>query len=312
MNILSKVNLEMHKKRPQTPKDKILTLWQPEKGFIHCCIQSRGCRYSRNAGACIMCDYGIGCNVSAEELALALEKELAPCVPYTDKMLFGTYGSIFDESEISAECLDVILDFIRKYQIPTVIFETHCETVSEAKLQWIKESISPDTDVIIEMGYETCDTYVLHRCLNKVLELEVLEKAIDLVETMEMSVCLNVFVGAPFLNASDQMETACKSIQWAVERKVDSLVLFPANIKPFTLLHKLYLAGQYQSVSQWMLPLLFSELTEDVLERISLSWYGDRQNFYENNEYPLLPPEDCESCHDELFSFYGDFLRAKR
>ena len=96
MNILSRANLEMHKERPRTPRDKVLTLWQPEPDFIHCCVQSCGCRYSRNAGACIMCDYGIGCNVEPDELANALEQQLAPKIPYTKRMLFGTYGSILD------------------------------------------------------------------------------------------------------------------------------------------------------------------------------------------------------------------------
>ena len=311
MNILSRANLEMHKERPRTPRDKVLTLWQPEPDFIHCCVQSCGCRYSRNAGACIMCDYGIGCNVEPDELANALEQQLAPKIPYTKRMLFGTYGSILDESEISLECFSVILDFIRKHQILTVIFETHCDTVNPAKLEMIKNKLSPKTEIIIEMGYETCDNYVLHHCLNKSLDLNVLDRAVAMIKEAGMTVCLNVFVGAPFLNSSDQMKTAIESIQWAKDRGVESLVLFPANIKPFTLLHKLYLAGQYSPISQWMLPLLLQKLNEDILDRISFSWYGDRQSFYENNQYPLLPPEDCDLCHEILFDFYKNFLRTK-
>ena len=36
--------------------------------FLHCCIESRGCRFSRDCGACIMCDYGIGVNLNPDEL----------------------------------------------------------------------------------------------------------------------------------------------------------------------------------------------------------------------------------------------------
>lgn len=312
MNVLSNANLKAHMGRPLTPEGKFLTLWQPAPDFIHCCIESRGCRYSHNYGACIMCDYGIGRNLSPNELKSALYSQLLPHMNETNILLLGSYGSVLDESEISNECLTVLLDFLKKCKVSTLIFETHCESVTREKLGKIKEFTPKGTQVVIEMGYESCDQFVLHNCLNKFLDLKVLENAITLTHEMRMLVTLNVFLGAPFLNPADQFETTQRSIQWAVDHDADSLVLFPANIKPFTLLHKLYLKGIYAPISQWMLPILLQSLSEDVLERISLSWYGDRKNFYENGEYPLIPPTDCDNCHEVLFDFYRNFITENK
>lgn len=96
MDILSKMNLEAHKGRPLTPENKKLTLWRPSERFMHCCIESQGCRFNRNSGACVMCDYGIGRNLNPVELERALQQDLQPFTASVSTMLFGSYGSLFD------------------------------------------------------------------------------------------------------------------------------------------------------------------------------------------------------------------------
>lgn len=311
MKLLSAANLKAHNGRPLTPEGHYITLWHPSERFFHCCIESRGCRYSRDAGACVMCDYGIGRELTPAELSEALASALGPWAGKVDTLLLGSYGSVFDPAEISEECFDVLLRFLRDYPVQTVIFETHCATVTPEKLSRIRDVLPAERRVTVEMGYESCDRFVLESCLNKVLSLPQLESAIQMIHDAKMSACLNVFLGAPFLSPADQLETARDSVFWALERGADSLVLFPANIKPFTLLYKLYEAGHYAPLSQWMVPALFRRLPEQALERITLSWYGDRKNFYENDQFPLIPPQDCPECHNAVFAFYREFLRAE-
>ena len=78
MKILSRVNKEAHEGRPLTPEYKKLTLWKTSDTFLHCCIESRGCRFSRESGACVMCDYGIGRNLQPSELREQLEEYVVP------------------------------------------------------------------------------------------------------------------------------------------------------------------------------------------------------------------------------------------
>lgn len=311
MNALSKINKSLHETRPHTPLNKKLTLWRSSTDFLHCCIESRGCRFSRDYGACIMCDYGVGVNLSPEELKESLEKELQPYTDTLTRLLVGSYGSLFDTNEISTDCLEVLLDYLSKQKIKTIIFETHCCTINEGVLQKIKNKLLPDHNIVIEMGYESCDPFVLRECLNKVLDLRQLSAAIDLIHSFSMEVSLNVFLGTPFMNTRAQFDSTLQSIEWAFGHGADSVVIFPCNIKPFTVIYELYKNGLYKRISQWLLIELLSQIPEKHLKDISLSWYGNRKNFYENDSFPLIPPEDCEECHEKLFDFYEKFLQKK-
>ena len=86
-----------------------------------------------------MCDYGVGRNLTPTELEKALEETLRPALSGVKTILFGSYGSVLDEYEISSECLDVILDFVSKCSFDNIIFETHYSTVTLEKLIKIKK-----------------------------------------------------------------------------------------------------------------------------------------------------------------------------
>ncbi len=310
MDVLNSVNLKAHTGRPCTPLEKPLTLWHTSKSFLQCCIESQGCRFSQVGGSCIMCDYGIGRNLTALELKDALENILLPNLSGIKTILFGSYGSVFDEYEISEECFDVILDFAANHVFESIIFETHYSTVTSEKLKKIKNAIGGKSRITIEMGYESCDEYILRNCIRKYMNLEDLKKTVKIIHDEGMIVSLNIFIGAPFISTQEQTLTAVQSIEWAFLNGADCIVVFPSNIKPFTLLYYLYKAGYYSRISQWQIIDVLNHLPVEFLGRVFLSWYGDRKNFYEHNQYPLLPPIDCEKCHDSIFSFYQSFFNS--
>lgn len=311
MNVLSEANRKAHANQPVTSEGRPLTLWQPSPRFVHCCIESRGCKFSNTCGACVMCDYGRGRNLSPAELACALREQLLPYAGKLDTLLIGSYGSVLDEYEVSPECLEELLRFLREFPVHSLILETHCATVTKEKLAHIRAVLPAEIKITIEMGYESCDPFVLQHCLNKPLDLWQLSQTICMIGEMGMYSCCNVFLGAPFLSPADQLESARQSILWACRQGADSIVLFPANIKPFTLLRKLYDAGVYSPVPQWMIPALLRRLPPDILKKIGLSWYGNRENVYNDDSLSLIPPVDCDGCHELLFDFYRDFLQAE-
>lgn len=311
MNILNNSNLNSHKGRPYTPPGMQLTLWQTSDNFLQCSIESQGCKFSKESGACVMCDYGIGRNLTAIELKYALENTVREKMLGIDTILFGSYGSVLDEYEISNECLDVILNFVLKSNVKNVIFETHYSTVTHEKLCKIRNAIGSKCIITIEMGYESCDEYVLSNCLRKVMNLDYLKETINLIHNVGMEASLNVFVGAPFISQQEQTLTAVESVEWAFLNGADDVVIFPANIKPFTLLYDLYKAGYYSELSHWQLIDVLNRIPEKYLNRVYISWYGDRKNIYENDQYPLLPPKDCEKCHEKIFAFYRNFSCTK-
>lgn len=311
MNKLNYFNIKAHEGRPYTPLDKKLTLWHTADDFLHCCIESQGCKYSKIAGTCIMCDYGIGKNLTPEILRKELTDVLQPALIGIETILFGSYGSILDEYEISDDCLNVILDFTAKCNVKNIIFETHYSTVTRDKLKRINRALSGKCNITIEMGFESCDRFILHNCIGKIMDLTELIEKINLIHDENIEVCLNVFLGAPFITTQEQTLSAVKSIEWAFSNGANSVVIFPSNIKPFTLLFDIYKAGHYSEISQWQVIDVLNRISNEYLDKISLSWFGDRKNFYENNDYPLIPPKDCEKCHDRIFSFYHNFRYEK-
>lgn len=272
--------------------------------FLHLCFSSVGCRY-RKMGYCTMCNYGAGENITPKEALEVIDQELMGREESVMELLLGTCGSILDETEMSWDTLERILARISRESIPTVLLETHYTTVSEWKLRRIRELL-PDSEVVIEMGFESADPAVLKNSLHKYMDLDKLAKTAALIKEMGMGVVLNVFLGAPYLNLREQIDDAKRAVEWAVAHGSDRVVVFPANIKPNTEIWDLYRQNQYQRISHWAVVELLSRLDDECLSRIELSWYGDRQKVGKSTE--AIPPESCEDCDEAIFDFYRRFI----
>lgn len=296
--------------RPYTPPDKVATVWAENGRFVQICFQSRGCRYS-GSGSCIMCDYGRGGNLSEREVW-----EYCFTSPLFDdcgisELLLGSYGSILDEYEISRECFQVILRRLSDSPIPVIGFETRCETVTREKLREIQTYL-PDKEIYIEMGLESLDDRVREKYLRKRMSISSLQKAMDVIRKAGFLSVLNIMLGSPFLTPREQVEDVVQSAKWAFEEGAESIVLFPVNVKPYTLLYTLMTLGMYVPVSLWRviatLYALSGELTPDQLAHVGLSWYGERDDIYPAGSPRMISPYSCDKCRNMLLAFCKDFL----
>jgi len=252
-----------------------------------------------------MCDYGGDRNVTVSEAVSGLEEALSKAPSAVREILLGTCGSILDEREMPPQILWTVLQAVRRSTVSSVILETHYVTVTDAALERVREAL-PDRELVIELGFESADPYVLEHCLGKYMDLDALSGAVRRIRAHGMSPVLNVFLGAPFLTPKEQLQDAEQSIAWAVAHGASRVVVFPSNIKPNTLLWKLYQEGAYRRISHWMLIELLSRLEDALLERVELSWYGDRQE--SDRDTQILPPASCPSCHPALMAFYREFM----
>lgn len=273
--------------------------------FLHTCFSSVGCRF-REAGYCTMCDYGGGRAVTAKEAVSQLKKALEEAAGPVREILLGTCGSILDEREMALPVLDAILETVRGNGIPTVIFETHYTTVTPQILSRIQKAL-PDQEVVLELGFESADPWVLKHSLCKYMNLDDLAGTVSLIQSFDMAAVLNVFLGAPFLTTEGQIRDAINSIAWAVTNGANRVVVFPANIKPNTLLWQMYQEGSYCRISHWMLIELLNRLDDRLLEKVELAWYGDRQAV--GRAMAVIPPKSCPVCQQKLMDFYDAFLR---
>lgn len=253
-----------------------------------------------------MCDYGVGTNITKEELELAFDKALSESKQDIKILLLNTYGSILDTNEISTECFNALLDKLKKSNIKRIIFETHYNTITEENLKLIKEELKGKI-ICFELGFETSNEKIRENNLLKKIDNEKFKETIKLIHSFGMGVIINLLVGIPFLTTREQLKDALNSIEWCIGNDVNEIDLFPINVKPYTLLKKLYDSKEYDVISHWLLVEVLNRIPLQNLSKIYLAWYGNRELEYSNGEHSIFP-ESCVLCHDNLMKFYSNFL----
>lgn len=300
-DILSRLN---QKKRSEKRIIQTECIIRKREKLLHVCLNSVGCRY-RKCGSCTMCDYGQGTNLNSQSIDKVIS-QIESAAINVNSILIGTLGSVFDTEEISLHILDKICEMLNDLPINTIIFETHYTFVSVEICEWIRKRL-PQKDVVIEMGLESVDLFVQTQCLNKKIDLEMFKNKIQILHEYGFSVTVNAFLGAPFLSKMEQIDDTEKTINWAIKNYIDSVVIFPANIRKNTFLHMLYQVEKYEELSQWSVFEVLDRIPTDYLNRIYLAWYGDWIDI-ENDEQNNLPPKACEKCKPIWKKFYHEFL----
>lgn len=300
--LLGKYNQNIRNNKKMVSTDYII---RKRGDLLHVCLNSPGCRY-RNSGSCTMCDYGQGMRLT--------EKRMKDILPYIKEaavgmqsILIGTLGSVFDSAELSLECLEMICNTLNDLPIKTIIFETHYTMINDMICQWLKKRL-PQKDIVVEVGLESVDVFVQEKCLNKTINLRELKSKIELLHYYGMSITANAFLGAPFLTVKEQIEDTEKTINWAVDNGVDSIVIFPANIRKNTLLDVLYKNEKYLPIQHWAIFELLCNIPLHYLNRIYLAWYGDWIDFDETGKATNYPPYSCKRCKGKWMEFYHQFL----
>lgn len=297
-------NKKARQNRPIISEDKLYSIFE-NNGVFQICFRSRGCS-NYLAGSCIMCDYGVGTNITKEELELAFDKALSESKQDIKILLLNTYGSILDTNEISTECFNALLDKLKKSNIKRIIFETHYNTITEENLKLIKEELKGKI-ICFELGFETSNEKIRENNLLKKIDNEKFKETIKLIHSFGMGVIINLLVGIPFLTTREQLKDALNSIEWCIGNDVNEIDLFPINVKPYTLLKKLYDSKEYDVISHWLLVEVLNRIPLQNLSKIYLAWYGNRELEYSNGEHSIFP-ESCVLCHDNLMKFYSNFL----
>lgn len=297
-------NKELRKNRPIIDKDILYSTYE-NNGVFQICFKSRGCA-NYLAGQCIMCDYGLGTNITETEISTAFDNALKESKNRIKALLINTFGSVLDEREISEECFKVLLKKIKDIDIDRIIFETHAHTITKEKLDLISSELN-NKRISFELGFESSSEKIRENNLLKYVDNNIFSKTINLLHSYNMNVIVNLLVGTPFLSTKEQLDDVLNSIQWCEERNVDEIDLFPVNIKPYTLLSELHKENKYSPISHWLLIEVLNRVPLESLSKIYLAWYGNRELKYENGESSIFP-QSCEICHDYLMDFYAKFI----
>lgn len=298
---LRKANLIVRKGRPFFLDEKICNVFCSsdliEIGFL-----SRRCSRDMQ-GACMMCDYGAARDTYSMKAYLdEMDRILESVDRRINILLLCTNGSFFDHNQINHDLFCAILDRAGRCDIPIIEIETHYQDVTREKLELL-ERFLPGKDIIIEMGLETVQPKYQENIIMKDIDLAAYEQAITLIQSFGFHVDVNIMVGLPFLSPKEQFEDALDTIRWSFAHR-GRPVLFPVNIKPYTLLMEAYRAEFYRPISQWMLPLILDALPEIWLEQVTVAWYGDREEIYDINGERAIFPVACPTCSAAIRTFY--------
>lgn len=304
---LIKRNKLIRENRPLIPSGILYSTYE-SNGVFQICFKSKGCSNYLN-GFCIMCDYGVGTNITPKELEIAFDNALKESKYEIRVLLLNSFGSILDQTEISEECFKLLLVKIKDTNIKNIIFETHYTTITRKKLNLIKNVLF-DKNVIFELGLETSNQQVRENNLLKYIDNNKFIDTIQLIHSYGMKVIANIIVGIPFLSKEAQVQNAVESIRWCFDNDVDEVDLFPMNIKPYTLLRELYEKKEYETISHWMLIEVLSKIPEYYLKDVYIAWYGNRDLEYDNDLQSIFPTS-CTTCEDDLFKFYKLYLKNK-
>lgn len=303
--ILKQLNRRIRNLRPKLPTDTVCQVFEGQ-GLLEIGFLSNCCRNDRS-GSCIMCDYG--CAIGTQENVKYLS-EMKKILDHADSqiecLLLCTNGSFFDESQIPLMLFKSIITLASKYNIPTIEFETHYLDVSSEKLNMIQEILC-DKHILIEMGLESINPLYQDNIIMKNIDLPAYEQTIKLIQQYGFEVEVNIMVGLPFLNHREQIEDSYNTIMWAFAHQC-KVVLFPINIKPYTVLMQMYRKGLYSPVSHWLLILLLDSIPINDLSKITIAWYGNREEKYSDKDPETIFPTSCHLCQKNLLLFYSDFL----
>lgn len=304
-DVLRQANLEMRKRRPFFPEKKICNTFR-FNGLIEIGFLSKRCFNDRH-GSCIMCDYGVAKgSYSVHEYLLEMDRILEDLDNSVDTLLLCTNGSFLDNRQIESELFQAILKRVGQSDIQTVEVETHYQDVTKEKLHLMKQLL-PKKRIMVEMGLETINPQYQSHIIMKNIDLPTYEKTVDIIQRFSFDVETNIMVGLPLLSAKEQFEDALSTLRWAFSHQC-SPVLFPMNIKPYTLLMDMYRTGYYRPISQWMLPLILDTMNENQLGKVTIAWYGNREETYHGNGERAIFPVSCPKCSPIIYNFYKMFL----
>ncbi|NDV57974.1 hypothetical protein [Bacteroides sp. 519] len=300
---LSIINLTLRKHKPLIPQKLNYTICGDQR-LTELWFKSKGCRNSAN-GSCTFCDYWHSTNHNSNEIAQFLDEAFKSLKYEPEVLLVNTSGSILDTWQVPVEAQKILINNLSRYVKTHIILETHLDTLSEDIISLYKSRLN--NNLSIEVGVESSNNWVLKYSLNKSFEKNAIEKKITLLKNNNIEPIANILVGAPLLSLPDMINDTIDSIEWAFDIGFESCVIFPINIKKWTLTNWMYENKLYKQPSLWAFIEVLNKIPSHFLEMIEIAWYKERE--YYNPAYTDIDisPTTCPKCYSEVIYLLNQY-----
>lgn len=305
--ILRKITHNIYQKRSVMPPN-IRTNYRIERanGGLLCDLWflTVGCIHDAKGG-CIMCNYGKGNGIVNQEEILEELAAIVERLPWEfEDFLLTPSGSMLDEREVSLEMREKLAFLLTKVKAKRFIVESRADTITEEGIAFVK-NVMPGAEKYIEIGLESSDDWILKYCINKEMEFQDFEKAVEKIHHQGVLVTANIGLGIPFMSERSAILQAVKSVRDAIGAGADSVVLFPYHVKHGTLLECIEQEGLYHQVSLWALVEVLYRFTEEERQRIQISWYKDY--YGEERSYIYRSPQTCPVCQKQVMQLLDQY-----
>lgn len=266
--------------------------------FVH--LRSYGCRFDRT-GECTMCNYGIGERLGTEAIVNAAGEALAK-TPHYEALYMSPAGSMFDPLEVPNNARRTIFEMIAATDCSSFSCESRPEFLSDEALAEFAKILSTKRR-FINIGLESAHPWILRNCVGKFMDIASFKDACQrMLKTGTLPVA-NVLLGAPFLTEGEALQEAVNSVNWALSNGAYMCVLFPSNVKDWTLQYWLWERGLYSPPSLWSYIEALYLLGEKTLERVGLSKYAVPVS----GHYPVVP-HTCPECYGIVVKKLNGFV----
>lgn len=273
-------------------------------------FRTAGCRYDR-AGECSMCNYGAAERQTTGQIVAAVRDALAEHSDY-DALGITPIGNMFDPAEVPVPARTAV--FAMAAGQPGSIFscESRPETLTSAA---IGDAIARlrGRRLYVNLGLEAAHPWVQANCVGKSLDAGAYELAAGMLRGAGAFPVTNVLLGVPFLTEAEAIESAAGTVRWAMARGSHICVLFPANVKGWTLVEWLRDRGMFTVPSLWSLVEVLARLGPELARSAVLSWYAmtpaEPRRLRRVSDPLRIAPTTCPACAAAVTAGLDQFNR---
>jgi len=269
--------------------------------FAQLWFLTRGCSWDRR-GACTMCNYGQAHPVAGDTMVESVRLGLESVPAGVEELYISPSGSLLDPLEVPPEARRLIYQLVASFPCSRFSLETRAETVSPRAVSELVAAMG-GIPVSVGMGLESSSPWIRRFCINKKGHLGQFEESSRLMHERGVGVYANVALGTAFLTASEAIDDARSTVQWALGRG-DTALVFPMHVKAHTLLEWLYRQACYRPPSLWSLIEVLASIRPEDLPRVNISWY---QSNYGDGSDVIDSPSTCPRCQPRVLELLDRF-----
>jgi radical SAM enzyme (TIGR01210 family) len=179
-----------------------------------------------------------------------------------------------------------------------------------------------DRQLYVNVGLESAHPWIQANCVGKSLDLGAYRESLDMLRRNGALPITNLLLGAPFLSEREAVDSAMSSIRWALSQGTHLCVLFPSNVKGYTLQEWLWRRNRYRMPSLWSLVDTVQQVGPEAAERVRLSWFSasvtEPDGATQLSDPVRAVPTTCPGCRGHVveqlnaFNATGDFAVIER